>query len=84
MIRAIERELTSQNLEYQSKRKSQRLHAPELHVMKTGWHDRGKDQNGRRFQSKTVVLKPKEDKEFSVRSQEMCAAKIELEPGTKE
>jgi len=85
LIAAVERELASQNLEYQSKRKSQRLQAPELHVMKPGWHDRGKEEQGKRlFQSKTVVLKPKEDKEFSVRSEEMRAARIELEPGTKE
>ena len=49
--------------------------------MKPGWYDRGKDAQGQRlFQSKTVVLQPKEDKEFSIRSQEMCAARIELEP----
>ena len=83
MLAAVERELAGQNLEYQSKRKSQRLQAPELHVMKAGWHDRGKEEQGKRlFQSKTVVLKPKEDKEFSVRSEEMRAARIELEPGS--
>ena len=53
-------------------------------VMKDVWPDAGKDSKGQRlFQSKTVVLKPKEDKEYSLRSQEMCVSRIELEPRTK-
>ena len=81
LLAAIEQKLVDQNLEYASKRKSQRLGAPELQVMKSGWYDQGKDSQGKRlFQSKTVFLEPKEEKEFSVRSQEMCAARIELEP----
>jgi hypothetical protein len=84
LLEAIESKLASMNLEYEGKRKSQRLEAPELQVMKPGWYERGKQEQGQRlFQSKTVVLKPKEDKEHSIRSQEMCAARIELEPRAK-
>ncbi len=81
LLQAIEDKLTSLNIEYQAKRKSQRLEAPELHVMKPGWYDRGKDSQGARiFQAKTVLLQPKEEKEFSIRSQEMLASRIELLP----
>jgi hypothetical protein len=84
LLEAIETKLQSLNLEYEGKRKSQRLDAPELQVMKQGWHDRGKQEQGQRlFQSKTVLLKPKEEQEFSIRSQEMCVARIELEPRAK-
>jgi hypothetical protein len=85
LLSAIERRLSSLNAEYEGKRNSQRLAAPELQIMKAGWHERGKEaQGGRLFQSKTVLLEPKEDKEYSLRSQEMCAARIELEPRAEE
>jgi hypothetical protein len=84
LLEAIEGKLTGLNIEYEGKRKSQRLEAPELQVMKPGWYERGKDEKGQRlFQSKTVVLQPKEEEEFTIRSQEMCASRIELEPRTK-
>jgi hypothetical protein len=80
LLEGIERKLTGMNLEYEGKRRSQRLEAPELQVMKAGWYDRGKQEQGQRvFQSKTVVLKPKEEPEYSIRSQEMCLARIALE-----
>ncbi len=82
LLQGIERKLTELNLEYQAKRQSQRLQAPELQVMRAGWYDRGKETQGQRlFQAKTVVLKPKEEDELSIRSQEMCVSRIELEPG---
>jgi hypothetical protein len=81
LLEAIERTLTGLNIEYEAKRKSQRLEAPELQVMKPGWYERGKTSQGKRlFQSKTVVLQPKDDPEPSIRSEEMCIARIELEP----
>lgn len=81
LLQQIETRLASQNIEYEGKRKSQRLEAPELQVMKPGWYARGKETQGQRlFQAKTVVLEPKEAEEFSIRSQEMCLAHIELEP----
>jgi len=84
LLESIEQKLTALNIEYASKRKSQRLEAPELHVMKAGWYERGKDSQGQRlFQSKTVVLQPKDEKEFSIRTEEMRASKIELEPRRK-
>jgi GH3 auxin-responsive promoter len=84
LLEAIESKLVSLNIEYEGKRKSQRLAGPELQVMKPGWYDRGKEDQGQRlFQSKTVVLKPKEEKEHSIRSQEMCVSRIELEPRAK-
>lgn len=80
LLEAIESKLVGLNLEYEGKRKSHRLEAPELHVMKAGWHQRGtEDQGPRRFQSKTVVLKAKEEPEHSIRSQEMIVSRIELE-----
>jgi hypothetical protein len=84
LLQAIEDKLTSLNIEYQAKRKSDRLGAPELHVMKSGWHDKGKASKGTRiFQAKTVLLQPKDEKEYSIRSQEMLAARIELSPESK-
>jgi hypothetical protein len=81
LLEAIERTLTGLNIEYEAKRKSQRLEAPELQVMKPGWYERGKTSQGKRlFQSKTVVLQPKDEPELSMRSEEMCVAHIELEP----
>lgn len=79
LLEAIERTLTGLNIEYESKRKSQRLEAPELQVMKSGWRDRGTASQGKRlFQSKTVVLQPREDADASGDSEEMCVARIEL------
>ena len=84
MLDAIERQLAGLNIEYASKRKSQRLQTPELHVMKPGWYERGKEAQGQRlFQSKTVVLKAKEEEELTVRTREMLVARIGLEPGKK-
>ena len=84
LLEAIESKLVGLNIEYEGKRKSQRLAGPELQVMKPGWYDRGKQDGGQRlFQSKTVVLEPKEAKEHSIRSQEMCVSRIELDPRAK-
>jgi hypothetical protein len=84
LLEAIERRLVGLNLEYSGKRKSERLGPPELHVMKPGWYEQGKESKGKRlFQSKTVLLEPKEEKEYSIRTQEMCATRIELEPRKK-
>jgi hypothetical protein len=81
LLESIEQKLTGLNIEYASKRKSQRLEAPELQVMKPGWYDRGKEAQGQRlFQSKTVVLEPREEGgEPSIRSEEMCAARVQLD-----
>ncbi len=81
LLECIEEKLASSNLEYEAKRKSMRLAAPELQVMQQGWYDRGKASQGKRlFQSKTVVLLAREKDEDSIRSQEMCIARIALEP----
>lgn len=60
LLAALERNLASLNIEYAAKRKSLRLRAPELHVMKAGWYDAGKKQlaaAGKRvFQAKTILL----------------------------
>ena len=85
LLQAIEDKLTSLNIEYEGKRKSQRLEPPELHVMKPGWYDRGKEEKGQRlFQSKTVVLEPQEEAELSIRSEEMSTSRIALEERAKE
>ena len=81
LLDSIEQKLVRVNIEYAGKRKCQRLVGPELQVMKPGWYDRGKDSQGQRlFQSKTVVLQPKEEKEYSIRTEEMCVSRVELEP----
>jgi hypothetical protein len=82
LLAAIDGQLSNLNLEYKGKRSSLRLQAPELHVMKPGWYERGKQaQGGRLFQSKTVLLKAQDADadELSVRSREMCVARIKLE-----
>lgn len=60
LLHTLERHLSTLNLEYQAKRKSLRLNAPELHVMKPGWYDAEKKRliaSGKRlFQAKTVLL----------------------------
>jgi hypothetical protein len=80
LLAAIERRLAELNLEYEGKRKSGRLEAPELHVMQAGWYDQGKQRQGRRlFQSKTIVLKEQEG-ERSIRCDELCVARVTLDP----
>jgi hypothetical protein len=84
LLEAIEHKLTSLNIEYEAKRKSQRLEAPELQVMKAGWHERGMESQGKRlFQSKSVVLQPSEEQESTTDGEEMCIARIELEPSKR-
>jgi hypothetical protein len=59
-LRAIDDELGRLNVEYRSKRESGRLHAPLLHVMRSGWYDGEKKrlvESGQRlFQAKTIIL----------------------------
>jgi hypothetical protein len=86
LLQGIETRLAGLNLEYEGKRKSQRLGAPALHVMRSGWYDRGKGRQGQRvFQSKTIVLKPQEEEaDRSIRSEELCIARISLDPQAEE
>lgn len=66
LLRAIDRELGRQNVEYLEKRKSRRLRAPVLQIMRPGWYAEGKRklvQDGRRlFQAKTILLSTREDR----------------------
>ena len=80
LLRSLDTRLSELNIEYKSKRDSMRLNAPALHIMKTGWYDRKKEEliaGGKRiFQAKTVLLDSKEQfKEDS----ENLEAKVELE-----
>lgn len=56
----IDQTLAELNIEWQGKRKSGRLRAPVLQVMKPGWYERGKQKlvaEGKRlFQAKTILL----------------------------
>ena len=81
LLKAIDESLSSLNLEYAGKRKSQRLEPPELEVMKPGWYEQGKQaQGGRLFQSKTVILKAApEGEEDPLRKPDMCLTKITLD-----
>ncbi len=60
LLTALERHLSAINIEYAAKRKSLRLAAPRLRVMKRGWYDRQKKaliaEGKRLFQAKTVCL----------------------------
>lgn len=64
-LQAIDGNLAGLNLEYEAKRKSLRLNAPVLHMMKPGWYDAEKKKliaSGKRlFQAKTVLLSTKKD-----------------------
>jgi hypothetical protein len=63
-LAAMDAALGECNLEWKSKRASNRLREPVLQVMKPGWYERGKQQlvaDGKRlFQSKTILLDAKE------------------------
>jgi len=66
-LTGLDRHLKEINIEYKSKRDSQRLKAPVLHVMKEGWYERGRkaqvEGGMRAFQAKTQLLSP--DKLFT-------------------
>lgn len=61
-LAAFDRSLMGINIEYEAKRKSQRLGPPVLHVMRDGWYERGRKaqvaQGKRAFQAKTELLTP--------------------------
>lgn len=61
-IAALDRSLMGINIEYEAKRKSQRLGPPVLHIMREGWYERGRQaqvaEGKRAFQAKTEVLTP--------------------------
>ncbi|GAA5214615.1 GH3 auxin-responsive promoter family protein [Corallincola platygyrae] len=61
-IEAFDQALREINVEYEAKRKSQRLHAPLLHVMRDGWYERARKaqvaEGKRMFQAKTELLSP--------------------------
>jgi hypothetical protein len=76
---AVDGALGECNIEWKSKRDSNRLKDPVLQVMKSGWYERGKQKqvsDGKRlFQSKTIILDAKdgyqpedEETEFEVAS----------------
>lgn len=64
LLEHLDRTLKALNLEYEGKRKSQRLNGPVLLVMKPGWYDRLKQaliaEGKRLFQAKTVLLDAKQ------------------------
>ena len=61
-LKGLDHHLKGINIEYKTKRDSQRLKAPVLHVMKEGWYERGRKQQVesgmRAFQAKTQLLTP--------------------------
>jgi len=60
LLEALDRELAARNVEYDGKRKSQRLGAPVLQLMRPGWYERSKraqvERGKRQFQWKAAVL----------------------------
>lgn len=63
LLAAIDGRLGQLNIEYQAKRKSERLRSPILQLMRRGWYERGKRklvaEGHRLFQAKTVLLDSK-------------------------
>jgi hypothetical protein len=61
-LKGLDSHLKAINIEYKTKRDSQRLKSPVLHVMKEGWYERGRKQQVesgmRAFQAKTQLLTP--------------------------
>jgi len=61
-LKGLDQHLKGINIEYKTKRDSQRLKAPVLHVMKEGWYERVRKQQVesgmRAFQAKTQLLTP--------------------------
>ncbi len=79
LLRSLDARLGDLNIEYRTKRKSQRLNAPVLHVMKQGWYEQQKKDlvaDGKRlFQAKTVLL---DAKEAFVEDADKVEARVEL------
>ena len=64
LLQGVDNRLSELNIEYEAKRKSGRLAAPIMHVMKLGWYEGQKKElaaEGKRvFQAKTVLLDAKQ------------------------
>jgi hypothetical protein len=79
LLQSIEDNLCQLNLEYDGKRKSQRLKSPRLCLMRPGWYDKEKQGQGQRlFQSKTVLLEPMPDKGEATLVRTMCIRDVEI------
>ena len=80
LLQGVDKRLSELNIEYEAKRKSGRLAAPSMHVMKLGWYERQKKElaaEGKRvFQAKTVLLDAKQRFEEDAENLE---AVVELE-----
>ncbi|NJN06971.1 MAG: GH3 auxin-responsive promoter family protein [Richelia sp. RM1_1_1] len=77
-ISELDKALTQVNIEYDQKRKSQRLHLPILHLMRQGWHEaecrREVDKGKREVQYKWKILcnqATREDKDAIVKTIEV-------------
>ena len=62
-LQTLDDSLSEMNIEWHTKRGSNRLKSPVLQVMRAGWYDRGKEKlvaSGKRlFQAKTIILDSK-------------------------
>jgi len=60
LLKKLDEELSTLNIEYEAKRKSQRLNDPVLYLMHPGWYDNLKkkliSEGKRLFQAKTILL----------------------------
>lgn len=76
--------LSKLNVEYAGKRKSQRLNAPVLQLMKPGWYARGMraqtKQGKRQFQWKATVLELRPEPEADDRAGERPLAEVGVAP----
>lgn len=80
LLMALDERLKHINIEYKSKRDSQRLNPPILRAMRKGWYEesrRAQVSGGKRqFQAKTVLLSPTDD-ELSSHSDDSLVAVVE-------
>ena len=80
-LRAFDTHLEETNIEYKSKRKSMRLGAPVLHVMREGWYEKGRrkwvSEGKRAFQAKTQILKPMKDATIEIAADLRAVIEIE-------
>ncbi|NJS16488.1 MAG: GH3 auxin-responsive promoter family protein [Nostocaceae cyanobacterium CSU_2_110] len=77
-ISELDKAIAEVNIEYDQKRKSQRLHLPILHLMRQGWHEaecrREVDKGKREVQYKWKILcnqATREDKDAIVKTIEV-------------
>lgn len=80
-LAAFDMRLKETNIEYRSKRDSQRLKPPVLHVMREGWYERGRraqvEGGMRAFQAKTQLLSPEKMMTQAIRTELLDVVRLD-------